>query len=102
MAVLAKYDSYDGLFILLTNFILIDCIMPKSATVCFTSALLKARGVADKFEPETMRKRGFSSAELSAVEAIHRAVEFVNTFILILTLYYRILMFLFIYWNENQ
>lgn len=64
MAVLAKYDSYD------------DCIMPKSATVCFTSALLKARGVADKFEPETMRKRGFSSAELAAVEAIHRAVEF--------------------------
>ncbi|CAK5067068.1 unnamed protein product [Meloidogyne enterolobii] len=64
MAVLAKYDSYD------------DCVMPKSATVCFTSALLKARGVADKFEPETMRKRGFSSAELAAVEAIHRAVEF--------------------------
>uniref|UniRef100_A0A914ICR7 Protein ST7 homolog n=1 Tax=Globodera rostochiensis TaxID=31243 RepID=A0A914ICR7_GLORO len=64
MAVLAKYDSYD------------DCIMTKSATVCFTSALLKARGVADKFEPETMRKRGFSSAELGAVEAIHRAVEF--------------------------
>uniref|UniRef100_A0A915DB70 Protein ST7 homolog n=1 Tax=Ditylenchus dipsaci TaxID=166011 RepID=A0A915DB70_9BILA len=63
MAVLAKYDSYDDM-------------VPKSATVCYTSALLKARGVADKFEPETMRRRGFSSAELSAVEAIHRAVEF--------------------------
>jgi len=45
----AKYDSYD------------DMIMPKSATLCYTSALLKCRGVADKFEPETMHRRGFSA-----------------------------------------
>uniref|UniRef100_A0A914ZH95 Protein ST7 homolog n=1 Tax=Parascaris univalens TaxID=6257 RepID=A0A914ZH95_PARUN len=46
-AVLARYD---------------DISLPKSATICFTSALLK--------------RRGLSAAELNAVDAIHRAVEF--------------------------
>ncbi|XP_048873896.1 suppressor of tumorigenicity 7 protein-like [Brienomyrus brachyistius] len=60
-AVLAKYD---------------DISLPKSASICYTSALLKARAVSDKFSPEAASRRGLNTAEMNAVEAIHRAVEF--------------------------
>lgn len=58
-AVLAKYD---------------DLSLPKSATICYTAALLKARSVSEKFSD--IAKRGLNPSELAAVEAIHRAVEF--------------------------
>ena len=54
----------------------LDINLPKSATICYTSALLKARNIGDKFSPDLVAKRGLSMVEMHAVEAIHRAVEF--------------------------
>ncbi|ESN94641.1 hypothetical protein HELRODRAFT_95795 [Helobdella robusta] len=60
-ALLVKYD---------------DINLPKSALICYTTALMKARLVADKFSPEMAIRRGLTTPEMAAVEAIHRAVEF--------------------------
>lgn len=53
-----------------------DISLPKSAAICYTSALLKARVVSEKFQPDVASRRGLTTAELQAIEAIHRAVEF--------------------------
>ncbi|KAK3699915.1 hypothetical protein QZH41_016588, partial [Actinostola sp. cb2023] len=69
---LLEIQAYSEVQILLFP----DISLPKSATICYTAALLKARAVCDKFSPEIAAKRGLSPAEMAAVEAIHRAVEF--------------------------
>ncbi|CAK9294890.1 unnamed protein product [Gordionus sp. m RMFG-2023] len=72
--VLLEMQAYADVQALLIKYD--DISMPKSATICYTAALLKARVISDKFSPEIASKRGLNNAEMSAVEAIHRAVEF--------------------------
>uniref|UniRef100_A0A3B3ZEC6 Suppression of tumorigenicity 7 n=1 Tax=Periophthalmus magnuspinnatus TaxID=409849 RepID=A0A3B3ZEC6_9GOBI len=76
-AVLAKYDGNSfRVFKVKFHPSPLSLTLPKSATICYTAALLKARAVSDKFSPEAASRRGLSTAEMNAVEAIHRAVEF--------------------------
>ncbi|CAJ0579448.1 unnamed protein product, partial [Mesorhabditis spiculigera] len=60
-ALLVRYDGFD-------------IREPKSAVLCYTSALLKTRNVSDKYGVEV--RRGLSAAEQTAVDAIRRAIEF--------------------------
>jgi hypothetical protein len=41
---------------------ILDINFPESATICYTAALLKARGVSDKFSPDLASRRGLSTA----------------------------------------
>ena len=50
--------------------------LSKSATICYMAELLKSRAVADKFSADIAGRHGLSGSEMTAVEAIHCAVEF--------------------------
>ena len=53
-----------------------DLNLPKSAVICYTAALLKIRPVSEKFFTDVTTKRGLTSLQFAAVEALQRAVEF--------------------------
>ena len=48
----------------------------RSACMCYTTALMRARSVADKFSPDIAMRKGLTTAEMNVIEAIHRAVEY--------------------------
>ncbi|CAI4224347.1 unnamed protein product [Auanema sp. JU1783] len=53
-----------------------DIREPRSAVMSYTSALLKARAVVDKFVFDPCQRRGLTSGEITAIEAIIRAIEY--------------------------
>ncbi|CAD6199711.1 unnamed protein product [Caenorhabditis auriculariae] len=70
-ALLVRYDGYGAPCSY-------DLREPRSAVLSYTSALLKARAVAENFRcsVDNSMRRGISSAEATAIEAITRAIEF--------------------------
>ena len=52
-----------------------DLSLIKSTIMCYTIALLKAKAIGEKFCPDVVSRRGPTQADMTAIDAIHRAVE---------------------------
>jgi len=72
-ALLAQ-KAYNDVQALLTRYD--DLTLPKSAVICYSAALLKIRPVCEKFFADVTVKKGLTTHQFDAVEALQRAVEF--------------------------
>ena len=52
-----------------------EAMLYKSTVICYTLALLKSKAVGEKFSADFLSRRGPTTSELAAFDAIHRAVE---------------------------
>ncbi|PAV56277.1 hypothetical protein WR25_15705 [Diploscapter pachys] len=73
-----EMQAYADVQALLVRYDVLDIREPRSAVLSYTSALLKARVVAENFKShfDQSSRRGLSAAEAAAIEAISRAIEF--------------------------